>query len=162
MNIHSFFSRNFHTSSLRLAAIVLLALAWSSPAFCESLEKAIKKGDVEQVKAMLQADPSLVSKKSGLLGDTPLHIAAQDGQKEIAELLLANHAEVDAKDHLGFTPLMDAATWGHKDIVQLLLVHGADVNAKNKSGETPLWCANHGVKGAHTDVADVLRLFGAK
>jgi ankyrin repeat protein len=44
-------------------------------------------------------------------------------------------------------------------VAQLLLVHGANVNAKNKGGETPLWWANN---SRHSNVADVLRLFGGK
>jgi ankyrin repeat protein len=143
---------------MRVAATVLITLAWSIPAFCGEIEKAIKKGDVEQVKALIEANPSLISKKFGLLGDMPLAIAAMDCQKDVAKLLLDHNAEVDAKDHLGFTPLHQAASFGCKDVAQLLLVHGANVNAKNKSGETPLWLAKN---GRHTDVANVLRLFGA-
>jgi ankyrin repeat protein len=159
MNVHSFFSSNFHSSGVRLAAIVLLALVWSSPAFCSPIEKAIKKGDIEQVKSLLEADPSLVSKKFGLLGVTPLAFAAQYCKKDVAELLLTDHAEVDARDHLGLTPLFEAAGSGCMDVAQLLLVHGANVNAKNKTGETPLWWANN---SRQSNVADVLRLFGGK
>ena len=38
-------------------------------------------------------------------GETPLHDAAYGGQKEIVELLIAEGADVHAKDHEGRTPL---------------------------------------------------------
>jgi ankyrin repeat protein len=160
MGVRRFFNRHFHSPAFRLGAVLLVALAWGTPAFCGDIQKAIKKGDVEKVKALLLQKPDLVSSKSGLLGATPLETAAYYGQKEIAEVLIANHADVNAKDHLGFTPLMEAAMVGSKDVAQVLLVNGADVNAKNKSGETALWLANNG-NHAHSEVADVLRLFGA-
>jgi len=158
MYVSCFSIRTLLSPYFRLAAIAIVGLAWSVPVYCGPLDKAIKKGDVEQVKALIQANPSLISKKTGLLGDTPLSTAAEDCQKDVAVWLIDNHAEIDAKDHLGFTPLMEAAEFGCKDVAQVLLVHGADVNAKNKTGETALWLANN---GRHTDVADVLRLFGA-
>ena len=42
---------------------------------------------------------------------TPLHLAASWGHKEIAELLIANGAYVNAKDKEGKTPLYHAARW---------------------------------------------------
>jgi ankyrin repeat protein len=152
MNVHSFFSRNLYSSGLRLAAIMLLALAWSNPAFCSPLEKAIKKGDLGQVKTLIEADPGLISKK-------PLALAARYCKKDIADYLISQHAEVDQRDFLGMTPLFEAAGSGCADVAQLLLVHGANVNAKNKGGETPLWWAN---TYRHSNVADVLRLFGGR
>ena len=78
-------------------------------------------------------------------GGTPLHYAAWEGHKEVAELLLANGADVNAKTVGGWTPLHQAA-WvdvigrgGHKEIVELLIAKGADLNAKdNRLRKTPL------------------------
>ena len=114
---------------------MLLVLAWSSPAFCSPLEKAIKKGDLEQVKALIEADPGLIKKN-------PLADAAQYCKKDIAEYLISQHAEVDHRDFLGLTPLFDAAHSGCADVAQVLLVNGANPNAKNKTGETVMWWAN--------------------
>ena len=41
----------------------------------------------------------------------------------MVELLLANKAEVNAKDIGGLTPLYWAAEKGHKDVVELLRQH---------------------------------------
>jgi ankyrin repeat protein len=67
-----------------------------------------------------------------------LHYAAYGGHKEIAELLIAEGADVNAKDEDGVTPLHEAAFGGYKEIAELLIAKGADVNAKNNGGETPL------------------------
>jgi ankyrin repeat protein len=40
------------------------------------------------------------------------------------ELLLANQADVNAKDKGGWTPLHSAAAYGTKDMVELLRQHG--------------------------------------
>ena len=55
---------------------------------------------------------------------TPLHYAAR-GHKNVAELLLDNGADVNAKDKHGNTPLHKATLRGNKDIVELLRKHGA-------------------------------------
>ena len=38
-------------------------------------------------------------------GLTPLHLAVQSGQRELAELLLANKADPNERDNRGRTPL---------------------------------------------------------
>jgi ankyrin repeat protein len=93
------------------------------------------------------------------LGDTPLLNAAQDGDKEAAELLLTRGATVDAKDNSGCTPLTWAAIQGHRDVADLLLAHGADVNARSSSGQTALQSA---AMNGHKDVAELLLAHGAK
>jgi TonB family protein len=78
---------------------------------------------------------------------TPLHLAAQEGHKAVAELLIANKADVNTRvrdmwpnwlPYQGWTPLHMAAANSCKDVVELLLAKGADVNAKTDLGLTPL------------------------
>ncbi len=57
-------------------------------------------------------------------GMTPLHNAAAMGSKEIAELLIASGADVNAKTLYGTTPL-DLVKKEHKDVADLLRSHGA-------------------------------------
>lgn len=88
--------------------------------------------------------------------DSPLFEAVGKGDKAAVEALLANGANINAKDSNGRTPLHMAALRGNKDAAQLLLVMGADVNARNEFGLTPL----HLVV-IHRDVAELLLAKGA-
>ncbi len=119
-----------------LKAVVLLALAWGSPALCGPIHDAAKSGDLAKVRALLQENPGLIASndENGL---TPLYLAATFGHKDVAELLLAKGANANAKKEGGVTPLMIATEKGYKDVVELLLANGADVNADTR-GNTAL------------------------
>src|SRR5260221_13196855 len=113
-------SRHFFSAIFRCAAVMLIAMIWSSLAVCGEIHNATKDGDLEKVKALLKDNPDLVFSR-GQYGDSPLHLAATAGHKDVAELLLANKAEVNAKNDSGGTPLVAAADYGHEDIAALLL-----------------------------------------
>jgi cytohesin len=53
-----------------------------------------------------------------------LHKAAENGQKEIAELLIAEGADMNAKDDYGNTPLDRAIAIEHSETSDLLRKHG--------------------------------------
>jgi ankyrin repeat protein len=93
-------------------------------------------------------------------GLNPLHHATAVGHKEIAELLISEGADVNAKDdEYGSTPLHNAAANGHKEIAELLITKGADVNAKEEDGGTPLDMA---IQFKELETADLLRKHGGK
>jgi ankyrin repeat protein len=117
---------------------------------------ATKEGDVVKVKALLKVNPGQVASKGGV-GQTPLHLAAGAGHKEVVELLLVNKANINAKDIIDATPLHLAAFKGHKEVVEVLLAYGADVNAKTNDGHTPLHWA---VYKDQEEVAELLRQHG--
>ena len=71
-------------------------------------------------------------------GDTPLHSAVQWGYEEIVKLLLANGADVDAKNHHGQSPLHYASAFRHQRITNILIDAGAHTNAPDNDGHTPL------------------------
>ena len=76
-------------------------------------------------------------------GLTPLHSATLRNAVEIAEFLLNNGADVNAKNYYdGLTPLHIAVMRNAVEGVEFLLNNGADVNAKNyHNGLTPLHIA---------------------
>ena len=73
-----------------------------------SIHDAVEKGNVEAVKQYLNAGGDLEAKGGGGKR-TPLHVAAIEGHKEIAELLIASGVDVYAKADGELTPLHFAA-----------------------------------------------------
>jgi TonB family protein len=140
MKIGSFINRLSNYAIARIALVVLIAPACNAPAFCSEIYDAATTGDLAKAKALLKNNAVLVYSRLNN-GRTPLHNAAQNGHKDVAELLLANKAEVNVKDNSGYTALHMAARYGHKGVVELLLANKADVNAKGVAGDTPLHVA---------------------
>lgn len=68
---------------------------------------------------------------------TALHIAAEKGFKDIAELLLEHGADVNLQDGEGDTPLHYAAGNFDAEMICFLVKKGADVNARNRANFTP-------------------------
>ena len=73
-------------------------------------------------------------------GQTPLHIAVQQGNTRIARLLLQKYgAEVNARDNLGNTALHFLR--GSSVMRDLLVYYHADATIRNNACETPISCA---------------------
>ena len=71
-------------------------------------------------------------------GWAPLHYAATHGHLKIMQLLLDEHAFIDAESPNGTTPLMMAASYGTPEAVKLLIEAGADIHMRNQKGMTAL------------------------
>jgi ankyrin repeat protein len=56
---------------------------------------------------------------------TPLHETARSGRKEVVELLIANGADVNAKNRNGDTPLDYAITFKRTELADLFRKYGA-------------------------------------
>jgi ankyrin repeat protein len=116
-------------------------------------------GVSERVVDLLAADRGLVNSYSHD-GWSPLHLAAFFGRPEIAEILLANGADVDArsKNQMRNTPLHAAVAGKRTDIASVLLNHGAEVNATQHGGWTPLHAA---AQNGDVELARLLISLGA-
>ncbi|XP_026286489.1 poly [ADP-ribose] polymerase tankyrase [Frankliniella occidentalis] len=101
--------------------------------------EAAKAGDSEQVQRLLTACPQIVNCRD-LDGrhSTPLHFAAGYNRVAVVEFLLAQGADVHAKDKGGLVPLHNACSYGHYEVTELLVKHGASVNVADLWKFTPL------------------------
>jgi uncharacterized protein len=93
------------------------------------LMMAALKGHLELVKKLVERGADV-----NKTGWTALHYAATNGHLAIMELLLEQHAYIDAESPNGTTPLMMAAHYGTPAAVKLLLEAGADATLKNHLG----------------------------
>ena len=145
-------------SSGNLAVIkVLLAcnhrLVSDADAFGQtSLHYAVAGGQVEAAKFLLANGADVEAKTD--LGATPLDTAEGTENKDMMELLLANHADINGRDHDGFqqSPLFNAVLERHKNAVEFLIQHHSDVNAPDYYGRTPL------VNAVNNDDKDMVAL----
>jgi len=95
---------------------------------------------------------------SNAKGQSVLHLAAEDGHIDIVQALIANGAEIEAKDRYRRTPLMYAAKYGHIAVVKTLIENGAK-EAKDRYRSTPLMFA---VEYGHIAVVKALIENGAE
>jgi ankyrin repeat protein len=131
---------------------------------------AVRAGDIRKVESILATKPEELYSKD-YNGNTLLHEASIEGDKEMVAFLLAKGAEVDAKADNGETPLHWAAgrrhaeswfnswgqDWAHTEVIKLLISNGANVNAKSNWGRTPLDAA---VTNGNRKAAKILRKHG--
>ncbi len=102
-------------------------------------------------------------------GNTPLHLAAREGDEESVDLLLQRGADVNIQNQQGYaapfifpgpeydpdldggyTPLHLASLMGHENTVERLLqVQGIQINIADKDGETPIF---HASKKGYTNI----------
>jgi ankyrin len=113
----------------------VLALAATDP----SLADAIQKGDNAAVRRLLQTHPDVNASQPD--GSTPLLLAVDHNNAEVAELLIRAGANVRLANEYGATALSVASANGNIAIIKMLLDAKADPDAPLLSGETPLMSA---------------------
>jgi ankyrin repeat protein len=119
-----------HLLLTTIAAVLVVGCGPQPPDI--SIHKAAGLGDIEAVKQHLAGGVDVYVKEDRY-GRTPLHYAASNGQKEIAELLIAEGADVNAKDKERKTPLDYAVALKHPELADLLLKHGGKTAAELKA-----------------------------
>jgi ankyrin repeat protein len=131
----------------------------------DPISVASAKGDANAVASLISVKQSLVS-ETGTFGWTPLHIAALSDQPIIAEMLLANKADPDARDELENTPLIWATYFGCDKVVDVLLRHKASMDIASNQVNTTLGIAGNSaldfaIKRGFTQIATTLITNGA-
>ena len=91
----------------------------------------------------------------GLLKETPLHLAAKNGFRDLVDVLVQSGGNVNARNFpMQETPLHLATRNGHRFIAKFLVQQGSQVNARNVPWqETPLHLAT---RNGHRRIAQFL------
>ncbi len=109
-------------------------LGWND-SLTDNISTAALQGRHQDVLAMLdRGDDPNESKGRGRL---PLVVAVQNGDMQMAEILMKRGARVDGRDNLA-GPLHYAVMTHRHDMLDWLLDHGAKVEMADNSGDTPL------------------------
>ncbi len=104
---------------IRAAALLALLFVFS----CTSLHEAARKGDLERVQKMIQAEGG--ADQADDKGRTPLMAAAQSGNPEVISALLGSGASLDSEDRSGRTALEHAYENENFETFRKLLEAGA-------------------------------------
>ncbi|OAT00872.1 hypothetical protein, variant 3 [Blastomyces dermatitidis ER-3] len=126
------------------------------------LHYAVAKRRLDVVQLILRANGCKVGIKSRT-GDTPLFLAAINGDEDIALALLMDGTRTKNGNAFKyyvslFSPLAAACKYGHPTIVQMLLEHGALLGQDYSFGRTPLSLAT---TAGHTDIVELLLKWGS-
>lgn len=124
---------------------------------------ATLNGDAQALARLLDAHPARISVTGGQWNRPLLHLAADRGQLDCVELLLARGFDVNHRDKFdNATALHWAAQGGHLAVVERLIAAGADVNGEGDEHEAAVigWATVFGP--IQTEVADYLLARGAK
>jgi len=124
-----------------------------------SLNEAAAMGNTESIESLIAKGIDINNREHDF--KTPLHRATISGHKDVVALLIAQGAQIDAKDSFpGGTALHYAVEKDHREIAEFLIAKGANVNAKRgyPAGDTPLHSA---VRRGDQDIVELLIAKGA-
>ena len=119
---------------------------------------AIKSGNLEIVKAIIERD-SLVLAQKNSKGDTPIFQAIRSGQTEIVKAIIERDSLVLAqKNSKGNTPIFSAIQSGNLEIVKAIIEKDWKVlEQKNSKGNTPIFQAIfHAIRSGKPEIVGMI------
>uniref|UniRef100_A0A673NG11 Caskin-2 n=1 Tax=Sinocyclocheilus rhinocerous TaxID=307959 RepID=A0A673NG11_9TELE len=105
------------------------------------LDLACEFGRLKVTQLLLSSNMVVALLEGNGRDNTPLHLAARNGHKDIISLLLKAGIDINRTTKSG-TALHEAALYGKTEVVQLLLDAGIDVNIRNTYSQTALDIVN--------------------
>ncbi|XP_064609567.1 uncharacterized protein LOC135473625 isoform X2 [Liolophura sinensis] len=115
----------------------------------ETLHEAAKAGKLTIVTEIIQSHPDKINELNEV-GWTALHVAASEGQLEVAQWLGQNGAELNKETPTGYSAIHLAALHGHATTLKLLASLGGTVNCLTTDQQTPLHLA---ALSGHVEIA---------
>lgn len=119
-----------------LLAVLALSFSFNALAITDDEQldfvNAITSGDINAVKKFIEADAANVNYKS--FAWSPIQMAANKGQVEVAKYLISKGAELNYAHPLSKNTAFHLAAFGnYREMMTLLAQSGADVNHKLKA-----------------------------
>ncbi|XP_067225708.1 caskin-2 isoform X1 [Chanodichthys erythropterus] len=105
------------------------------------LDLACEFGRLRVTQLLLSSNMVVALLEGNGRDNTPLHLAARNGHKDIIRLLLKAGIDINRTTKSG-TALHEAALYGKTEVVKLLLDAGIDVNIRNTYNQTALDIVN--------------------
>nr|XP_044627845.1 kinase D-interacting substrate of 220 kDa isoform X13 [Equus asinus] len=122
----------------------------------QSVINYVEEENIPALKALLEKCKDVDERNE--CGQTPLMIAAEQGNLEIVKELIKNGANCNLEDLDNWTALISASKEGHVHVVEELLKSGANLEHRDMGGWTALMWACY--KG-RTEVVELLLSHGA-
>uniref|UniRef100_A0AAR2JNX4 CASK interacting protein 2 n=1 Tax=Pygocentrus nattereri TaxID=42514 RepID=A0AAR2JNX4_PYGNA len=121
------------------------------------LDLACEFGRLKVAQLLLSSNMVVALLEGNGRDNTPLHLAARNGHKDIIRLLLKAGIDINRTTKAG-TSLHEAALYGKTEVVRLLLDAGIDVNIRNTYNQTALDIVNQFTTShASKDIKQLLR-----
>lgn len=102
------------------------------------LHAVAQRGNADDMRLLLQH--GAIIRNLPFVG-SPLHIAASAQDEKKVQLLLKEHADINAATEKGFTPLLRVVKEGKTDMAEYLMSQGADIFHETTFGNSALWFA---------------------
>ena len=99
-----------------------------------ALHAAAYRGHLAIVE-LLVANEMSVNDADNRFRATPLHLAAEDNRRNVAEFLIVQGADLEATEGNGYTPLTKAGFRGHWETARVLVNQGAVCQPADAAGE---------------------------
>ena len=121
----------------RFLPLFLTVLTFSAPAWPQEIFDALRKRDVQAVKALIEKSPSVLDSRDGD-GMTPLHYAVMGDDAAFIHYLLDKGAKLELQDARATTPLLLAAMNDRTEAAKVLIKRGADLEKRDDYARTAL------------------------
>ena len=110
------------------------------------LLQSVRRGDVSRLETILSRGVTqLVNLLHPIYANSPLIVAAVEGNAAVVDLLLSRGADPDLNDTEGRTAVMHAASYGHVDCVTKLIEAGASVIHEDHDARGNVSCYGGGI-----------------